>query len=194
MFTHLSNFLRHDRDGMAATEFAMIAPIMIAMFFGAIEARTAHYTGDRVHQAASIMADVTAKDAQISPGEIDDLMIGVENIIAPLKKNKLTLNLISVIPGDSGEPIVHWSQSNISENKIPYAPGDPYVGLDNDEVLLPGFSLIVAEVDYRHRSGLTGHFLKKTLRFKAQKVRLPRRSSQVAICELDDDGDHQNCV
>ena len=194
MISGFWTYLCDEDHGMAATEFAMIAPMMIAMFFGAIEARTAHYTGDRVHQAASILADVTAKEGQIAASEIDDLMVGVANIIQPLRANALTLNLVSVIGDDDGKPIVHWSRSNKEGNLEPYTPGAKFNKLDNDEVLLPGFSLIFAEVRYNHKSSLTGHFLDEVLKFRAQKVRLPRRSNRVELCELDDDGEYENCV
>ncbi|MEM1192547.1 MAG: TadE/TadG family type IV pilus assembly protein [Pseudomonadota bacterium] len=188
-------YLFKARSGMAATEFAFIAPVMISLFFGAIEARTAHYTGDRVHQAASIMADVSAKESAIAPEELDDLMIGVENIIAPLKAKKLTLNIVSVIANDNGKPIVHWSRSNKESNREPYSPGARFRKLDNDDVLLPGYGLIYAEVKYNHKSGLTGRFLDKTLKIRADKIRLPRKSSRVSLCEYNEsDDEYENCV
>ncbi|MEO1150439.1 MAG: TadE/TadG family type IV pilus assembly protein [Pseudomonadota bacterium] len=189
------HYLGRARSGMAATEFAFIAPIMIALFFGAIEGRTAHYTGDRVHQAASIMADVSAKESAIAPEELDDLMVGVENIIAPLKAQRLTLNIVSVIANDKGKPIVHWSRSNKENNREPYAAGSRFRKLDNDDVLLPGYGLIYAEVRYNHKSGLTGRFLDKTLKIRADKIRLPRKSSRVALCEYNAANDeYENCI
>ncbi|MEO0850620.1 MAG: hypothetical protein AAFY04_04325, partial [Pseudomonadota bacterium] len=67
--------------------------------------------------------------------------------------------------------------------------------LDNDDVLLPGYGLIYAEVRYNHKSGLTGRFLDETLKIRANKIRLPRKSSRVALCEYNEaDDEYENCI
>ena len=184
-----------DRDGMAATEFAMILPIMMLLFFGAVEGKTAYNVDDRVSQAAAILADVSSKEAQISYAEIDDLMIGVERIVQPLKVNRLTMNLISVVPDSSGRPTVLWSRSNKSNNLEPYAPNTRFKKLDDDEVVKDGYSVLVGEVRYNHKSGLTGQIVGENLKYRTIKVRFPRKSTVVAICDYDESTDeYSNCI
>jgi len=194
MFKTLKHFVKTTR-GIASVEFALIAPIMILFMFGAIEGRTVHHTGDRVVQAASILADVIAKEAQISPEEIDDLMIGVENIVEPLKKNKLRLTVASIVPDDSGNAIVQWSRQN-KDSKVRWDPGKKINGrIDNRDILKEGHSLIYAEVIYTEDSGLTGKIVGKSLKYKHDKFRFPRRSRRVELCERNDSsGEYEDCI
>ncbi len=194
MFNALKKFIKTSW-GIASVEFALIAPMMILFMFGAIEGRTVHHTGDRVVQAASILADVIAKEAQISPEEIDDLMIGVENIVEPLNKNKLRLRVASIVPDDSGNAIIQWSRQN-KDNKVPWDPGKKVNGrIDNRDILKEGHSLVYAEVIYTEDSGLTGKIVGKSLKYEHDKFRFPRRSRRVDLCDLNDaSGEYENCI
>ena len=52
---------RRDSRGVAAIEFAMIVPIMSAMFIGAVEVSQAITVDRRVTQVASSTADLVAR-------------------------------------------------------------------------------------------------------------------------------------
>lgn len=184
----------HRQRGIAATEFALIAPIMLLFFFSAVEGSTIHSQHDKVLQAASILADVSAKEAQMGRSEIDDLFIGIENIVQPLESTKLKMNLISVVPDNSGNPIVHWSRSNQDSNKVPYSPGAPFTKVGDNRVLKGDFSLIIAEVEYDSKSGLTGFVLGEVINHAAQKIRVPRKSNRIALCDLRDNEEYTNCT
>lgn len=188
-----NRFLK-DQSGIAAIEFAMLAPFMVLLFFGAVEATEYHNTGDRVTRAANMLADLASLENQISPEELDDMLVGVEKIIQPLDIQRLTMRIISVIPDDNGDPIVHWSRANSDITPIPYVPDAAYIGLENPEVLQDGFSLLVAEVTYEHKSDLTGWVLGETLHYSKSRIRTPRRSQEVELCDLGNDGEYENCV
>ncbi len=190
----VSSFIK-DRNGIAATEFAFVVPIMFLLFFGAIEGTVIHSAGDRVARAANILSDVPTKASQISLDEVDDLFIGIENVIQPIDTLLLDMNLVSIIPNDDGNPVVHWSRSNDETNKTPYQPGDPYTDLGEDTVLLDGFSIVVAEVAYVHESGLTGRLVDSAINYELQKARVPRTARRVQLCQSrDDDGVYQDCI
>jgi hypothetical protein len=79
------------RDGAAAIEFAFLAPVMVAMFFGAIELSFAVTTERRVAQVAGSTGDLVARaDRTINVSEVTDIMqIGTYLLdtasIAPLR-------------------------------------------------------------------------------------------------------------
>lgn len=61
---------RRDRRGVAAIEFALIVPIMSAMFIGAVELSQVITVDRRVTQVASATADLVARaEKQISHTE-----------------------------------------------------------------------------------------------------------------------------
>jgi Flp pilus assembly protein TadG len=66
---------RRERRGVAAIEFAMIVPIMLAMFIGAVGLGQAITVDRRVTQVANSTADLVARaQKQISQTEIGDIM------------------------------------------------------------------------------------------------------------------------
>lgn len=69
------------RSGIAALEFAFIAPVMIILFFGVVEGSNALSISRRVALAANTLADLTSQEAQITAAQAADLFTGVEQII-----------------------------------------------------------------------------------------------------------------
>jgi len=69
---------------MAAIEFAMIVPMMVVMFIGAVELSQAIIVDRRVTQIASTTADLVARaDTQISRSDSTDIMKAGSYIMAP---------------------------------------------------------------------------------------------------------------
>lgn len=175
------------RRGMAATEFALLLPILIFLFFGVVEGSDALSKSRKVTLAANTLADLAAQETDILTTSADDLFEGVEQIVRS-GSDAIDIRLVSVIanPADTdgdgvpdGNPIVHWSYDNTGA--APYAPGDPYNGLPNAALLDPNASILVGEVDYPYTSSLTHYFI-STINFQRIATRWPRRSVRVQLC------------
>jgi Flp pilus assembly protein TadG len=77
---------------MAATEFAMIVPMMAVMFIGAVELSQAIIVDRRVTQIAGTTADLVARaDTQISQTDISDIMKAGSYIMASYSQNPLQI-------------------------------------------------------------------------------------------------------
>ncbi|HBS32134.1 MAG TPA: hypothetical protein DEA40_10395, partial [Parvularcula sp.] len=70
-------------SGLAAVEFALIAPIMILLFFGVVEGSGALSASRKTLLASNTLADLVAQETQILKADLDDLFIGMEDVIDP---------------------------------------------------------------------------------------------------------------
>ncbi len=169
------------RRGIAATEFALLLPVQILLFFGLIEASDAMTVNRRVALASNTLADLVAQSKELTEGEADSLFVGVREILGPNGASGLTLNLVSVVPDVRGDPIVHWSRD--LDGREPYGRGGAFTRLTDATTLTAGSSLIVAEIEYSYTPTLTRHVLSTSILFKRQTIRWPRLSTRVQLCK-----------
>lgn len=165
------------RGGVAAVEFALVAPILIALFFGVVETVDALARSRQVTLAANTLADLAAQEARLETTALDDLFSGVEQIMGE-GGDAAEIRLISVSLDADGDPVVNWSRNN--EGDAPYAKGADY-DLSASTLIDPGSSILVGEIDYAYTSKLTGVFVSSIL-FERAAVRWPRRSMRVQLC------------
>mgnify|MGYP000035345880 CR=1 FL=1 len=166
------------RSGVAATEFALIVPVLLTLFFGVVEGSDALATSRRVSLAANTLADLAAQESELLMSEVDDLFDGVVQIV-DTNGDPMTVRLVSVIADPDGDPVVDWSRDN--SGGAPYAKGAAYDGLPDPSLLDVNASMIIAEISYPYTSGLT-HYLISSVTFEKSATRWPRRSLRVKLC------------
>ena len=88
-----------DRRGIAALEFALIAPIMILMFFGISELGQGLLAERRVSHATSSLGDLAAQLNQIAQSDADDMFNASADIMSPLTTTPLKLRVSSITGG-----------------------------------------------------------------------------------------------
>lgn len=173
-----------DRSGVAATEFALLLPVMAMIFFGVVEGSDALTKSRRVTLAVNTLADLAAQESELLESSADDLFEGVERIVN-VNGATMTIRLVSVIAADKDgdgnftDPVVHWSYDNSGGE--PYAPDADYTGLTNAALLDANASMLVAEITYPYRSNFTHYFI-DTVNFDRIATRWPRRSGRVQLC------------
>lgn len=139
--------LLHRRDGMAAVEFALIAPAMLVIYVGSIELTMLMMADRKLTLATSTMGDLVARMPSVTNCDIDDVFEVSRLTLLPYDNTVAKLRLSSVVHDASdGQTKVAWSQAN--SKWTPHSPGD-LITLPTD--LLPaGGSVILAEVEYRY--------------------------------------------
>ncbi len=167
------------RDGSSATEFALLLPIMVFLFFGLVEASDAMTVSRKVTISGNTMADLTAQSTLITRDDLDNLLTGVVTILEPSNTATLQINIVSVVL-DNGNPVVHWSHDN--NGAAPYSAGAPFVGLDDNDVLDPNSSLIVVEINYPYTSSFSHFVIKGPINFGRTSVRWPRQVRRIQLC------------
>ena len=168
-----------DRKGLAAIEFALLAPIMVFLFFATVEGSDALATSRRVSLSVNTIADLVAQETEIQTSALGDLFTGMEDII---DQGSITVDfrVVSlVVDPVTNDVVVHWSRDN--SGGAPYAPGTVYAGPADVSLLDPTASIIVSEVMYNYTPTLTNKLL-PSVSFKKHATRWPRRTFRVQLC------------
>ena len=173
-----------DCRAMAATEFALLLPVLLVIFFGVVEGSDALTKSRRVTLAANTLADLAAQETDLLESAADSLFVGVEEIV-DVNGAAMDIRLVSVIfddtdgDGTPDSPVVHWSYDNTGGE--PYAAGSVYNTLSDPTLLEIDSAIVVAEVNYPYTSSLTHYFI-KNVTFDRIASRWPRQSLRVQLC------------
>ena len=138
------------RDGLAAVEFAFVAPVMIVMFFGAVELSAAVDCKTRVTNVASTAADLVAQETSVSPTDMSNVFAALNAIIFPYSTTPARIVISSIVYKTSTTGTVAWSdQQNTTARSVGSVVTVP-AGL-----LTTGGSVILAEITYSYSSPTT---------------------------------------
>lgn len=174
----LSRFAR-SAAGLAAVEFALIAPIMILIFFGVVESSGALSASRRTLLASNTLADLVAQETQVLKSDLDDLFVGMEEVIDP-RDIDVTFRVLSVtLDTADGKVKVDWSYD--STGATPYAAGSEYTGGLDVALFDDTSSLVIAETEYNYASPISQKIIGPLTIDKAAS-RWPRRTARVGYC------------
>lgn len=174
--TLLTRFRRYlaDRRGLAALEFALIAPMMVVTLFGSIEVTELLACSRRAENTTASVADVISRDTEITDDEMDDLWAAATALMFPNSATPLKMRVSSVSIISDSEARVLWSEGHNGFNAR--APNS-LVPLPSG-MMIPGTSVIMAETDYRYVPPI-GVFLDVTLAINNVEYRRPRIADPV---------------
>lgn len=102
--------LRGDRRGVSAVEFAMLAPVLVAMYFGLAEFCQGFMAQKRAGQSAAIVADLVTQRSGVTGAELDDLFNVGGQIMKPFSSATLKLRVTSVTRGTDDVNRIGWSR------------------------------------------------------------------------------------
>ncbi|MGH6799671.1 MAG: TadE/TadG family type IV pilus assembly protein [Roseiarcus sp.] len=101
-----------DRSGVAAVEFALIAPIFIAMVFGLFEGTRATLAYLKVIAAAQSVADLVTQQKQVTNSDLNDYVSAGQLIMKPLPAAALGFVITSVkFDPNTGAATVDWQKA-----------------------------------------------------------------------------------
>ena len=141
-----------DERGLGAVEFALIVPIMISMYLGAVEFGHALTIDRRVTSVASSTADLTAQVETVDNSAVSDIFLAASSILTPYDEAPLSIVLASVVADADNNTTVEWS---CAQNGTPHPTDSAYTlpaGLTQ-----PFSSVIVAEVSYVYNPPVGQH-------------------------------------
>jgi Flp pilus assembly protein TadG len=160
----LARRLKRDQEGVAAIEFAMIVPIMAAMFIGAVELSQAITVDRRVTQVASSTADLVARsEKQISQTEITDIMKVGGYLLKPYSQDPIQIIVRNVTSSPTNAAVAKESwQCTYKGTGLTQT-----CACTSNNYTLPGNlvttndSVVVSEVTYNYKPLLFDFFMKK---------------------------------
>jgi Flp pilus assembly protein TadG len=164
----------YNEKGVSAIEFALIAPLMVLIYFGCIELNLLMRVDQRVTTTASSLGDLTARLATVSDADMQELFNAASVTMQPYPIQTARMRITSVVDNGDGQTRVTWSDGY---NVLPYTTG-ALITVPNGLVPSPG-SVIVAEVEFDYESTL-GVVLDASQTLNDVFYLRPRRVTQIA--------------
>ena len=163
------------QEGVAAVEFALIAPFMVALFIGMVELGDAMIVKRKVTSMTSSVADLVGRAKAISDTDITNVFNAAGAIMSPFDSTKIKMRITSIEIALDGTQTVGWSDA--TANETPLAQGATIVLPEGLGV--NGGSIIKVEASYTHKS-LLGNLLPTDLTFDEQFFTQPRKILKIS--------------
>jgi hypothetical protein len=145
----LAASLLRDRRGIAASEFALILPMLVMFSLGTIEYSRLILLTQKLQSGAFILADLTARDKTLSEEQLENIFLAIDNIIQPFDfatDGKAIVTSIGVDASD--DPEVNWQREGSGELAAASEVGEEggEAALPDDLDISDGETIIAAEV------------------------------------------------
>ncbi|MEM1284388.1 MAG: TadE/TadG family type IV pilus assembly protein [Pseudomonadota bacterium] len=166
---------RKSRRGVAATEFALLAPFMIALWLGSSELTQGVAAERKVSLAASTLADLVTQQTNVTPTEMNEIMNATVAIMTPFSTANLAIEIAGVEIDEDGATNVVWSDARGAGSSA------PTVGEGYDvpaELIRPESFLVVAQLRYAYTPP-TMHTITGSLELSDSFFLRPRQSDTI---------------
>ena len=184
----LTKRFRKDEDGVAAIEFAIIAPIMITMYFGLSEMATAIAVDRRISHGANVAADLLTQQAQMSPIDIEETLAASVRVMGVANVGDITMQIQSYVL-DSNDQMVREGLINFNTGASNLPAFD--ASTLSARVLSQTSGVVVTRVAYTY-SPLQLRYFNSDITLSETFLLKPRRSNAVVFAE--DQGKISTCT
>ena len=135
-----------DRRATSAIEFAILAPLMITLYFGGIEITEALSANRKTTLVARTVADLVAQKSSIIDADKNNILDASAAVATPYSDANLRVVISSIKIDNTGNAKVAWSDTL---HGVARSPGQT-VTLDA-ALAVPNTSLILGEVTYVYK-------------------------------------------
>src|SRR5438270_2791228 len=104
----VKQFLR-DRRGVSAVEFAMLLPLVVALYLGGVEMSTGIAIDRKVTLVARTLADLVAQASSVNTTDVTNILSASASVVAPYDDTKLKITVTAVKIDSQGNASVAWS-------------------------------------------------------------------------------------
>lgn len=105
-----------DRRGVAALEFALIAPLLLSLYFVTMEVAQGIETNKKVGRVGSMVADLVTQQQAITKAELEAIMRIGEATLQPYNRTQPTIVITAIEVTDESVPKVKvvWSRQLVN--------------------------------------------------------------------------------
>ena len=160
--------LARDKRGVSAVEFALLAPVMIGLYFGSVEISDGVSADRKVSLIAAALANLTAQVTTISTTDMTNILDASSAIVSPYKAANLKMTVTCIGIDANKVAKVKWSVTrggsvNSGTITIPSA------------LAVANSWLILAQASYAY-TPIVGYTITGTLTLSDQMYMSPRIS------------------
>ena len=103
--------LRRDQSGVSAVEFAMVLPVMLTMYLGAVEISQGVAIHRKVTLTARTVADLASQATSINNTDMTNLLNASSAVVAPFPASQLKVTVSAINIDANGVARVAWSDT-----------------------------------------------------------------------------------
>lgn len=170
--------LARDCRGVAATEFAVIVPVMLLMFFGTVEFSSGVAIDRKMTLVARLLSDLTSQSVSVSDTDITNFMTAAKAELYPYDPTLLTATITEVyIDPATSKAYVQWSQppgQHTPGTELTPTIPPALIAKDSTGNVVGNQYLIFSETGYRYTPSV-GYVLKSALNLKDNAYTRPRQ-------------------
>jgi Flp pilus assembly protein TadG len=179
-----SHFLA-DRRALAATEFAVVVPLMLALFFGTVEFSSAVAIDRKVTLIARTLSDLTSQSSgTVSDTVLQNTFTASISIITPYDDTPINATITQIAIDANSIATVQWSKAATISSGASQATltasarnsGDRVTTIIPATLLVPSTYLILSEVSYLYTPSV-GYVLRTGVTLSDKSYTRPRQVS-----------------
>jgi Flp pilus assembly protein TadG len=165
--------LADDERGVSAVEFAMLLPLMLALYLGAVEVSQGIGADRKVTLTARTIADLVSQVSSVNNADMTNSLNAAAAVMAPFPVGNLKVTVSSVTIDSQGKATIAWSDTlNGTKRPVGSTVALPAA------LVVPDSSLIWSEVQYSYTPTI-GYVVSGTLQLKDHIYMRPRLSDKV---------------
>ena len=166
--------LMGDERGISAVEFALLLPLMLSLYLGAVELSQGIGANRKVTLTSRTICDLVSQVTSINNADMTNALNASAAVMAPFPVTNLKVTVSSVSIDATGKATIAWSDTlNGSARAVGSVVTLPAA------LNVASTSLIWAEVQYAYTPTI-GYVITGTLTLKDQMYMGPRVSNSVA--------------
>lgn len=185
----LSRNYKADERGIAAIEFAIIAPIMIGMYFGLAEIASAISVDRRISHGTNVAGDLSTQQPELKDGDIEEIVSAALRVMEVPNVDKVSIDMESFILPSAGAAPESRGRIRVNNSVGNFSNYDAS-GLDT-KLLNEKSGVVVTRVRYQY-TPLELRFFNSTITLEETFLLKPRRSDAVEF--QDGNGSLVDCT
>lgn len=160
----IMRFVR-DRRGVSAVEFALVAPLMIALYFGCVEISDGVAVDRKVSLTSATLANLVAQSTSLTTTDMNNILDASTAIIQPYSSSNLKMSVYCLSIDANKNVTTKWTATrNGGTGMSVSVPTDLKVA---------STQLVLAQVSYAYKP-IVGYTITGTLTLSDQMFMMPR--------------------
>ncbi|MDF1610366.1 pilus assembly protein [Hoeflea sp. YIM 152468] len=135
--------LRGDSSGVGAVEFALIAPVLIVLYMGALEISVAMSVNKKLARASSTVADLVTQEEDVNKATLKSMVNVAESVMMPFRTDGMKVKITGIAVDSTGVGKANWSWQQ--DETRPYSVGS--IQSLPKELAVPNTFLVRTEVE-----------------------------------------------
>ena len=147
-----------DGRAVAATEFAVIVPLMLVMFFGTVEFSSAVAIDRKITMIARTLSDLTSQSTTLADSDMKDTFTASISIVMPYDATLVNGTIAQIYIDSNSVAKIQWSKSGtiasgatqaaLADPPSTLTPGTTVTSMIPSTLLIPSTYLIFSQASY----------------------------------------------